>query len=148
MSLQESARTLRPSSRRSPTAGNRGQGSKWLCKTTRHRIYARDGHRCVWCLSEVATLSRPGAVAVLRMEDVSFEGRTVRLASVDHVVSRAKGGTNSHGNLITSCVTCNAKRIHRSVPAFAAALEDQSSPHMHPELIERRVRAAQRRKLP
>ncbi len=76
--------------------------------------------------------------------------RSCRQASVDHVVPRSKGGTNATSNLITCCMPCNAKRGHRTVPVFAALLEliSPGRPEMHEDLVQRRVRAAQRRKLP
>lgn len=130
----------RGSARRSPTAGNRGQGSKWLHPTTRRRIYERDGWCCVWCSKEVARALFPS-------------GDLTRQASIDHVVPRARGGTNKHTNLITCCSTCNANRGDRSVPKFAVALCNKSGLslagfYFSPSKIVRRVRAAQRRKLP
>jgi hypothetical protein len=137
------AQDPRGSARRSPTAGNRGQGGKWLHPTTRRRIYERDGWRCVWCCAQVER----NAVGI------------VRQATIDHVIPRSRGGSNRASNLITCCSLCNAKRGHRSVPAFAVALcgvSDQVPPvlvgylrHLEPiKMIVRRVRAAQRRKLP
>ena len=125
----------RSSARRSPTAGNRGQGSKWLRRTTRLRIYMRDGWCCVWCCCKV---ERP----VLPEDGIPVGGGIIRQASIDHVVPRSRGGSNSPDNLITCCATCNAKRNDLSVPAFAEVLDWSSAP-----VIVRRVRAAQKRKL-
>ena len=125
----------RGSARRSPTAGNRGQGGKWLRPQTRRRIYERDGWLCVWCTVKVAQQLAPG----------------ICLASVDHVVPRSRGGSNRPGNLITCCATCNTKRGHRSVPAFAAKICDTAAETYdyleRVQQIVRRVRAACRRKL-
>lgn len=51
-------------------------------KRKRQRIYARDGHRCVTC------------------------GATKHL-TLDHVIPRSLGGTNSDDNLQTMCRPCN-----------------------------------------
>jgi len=128
---------LRNPARRSPTAGNRGQGSKWLHPATRRRIYARDGHRCVWCRKKITPKGLP--------EDYSMG----EAATVDHVVPRSRGGTNATSNLITSCNLCNQRRGDRSVPAFARELQDNDNYFgVLAIFIVRRVRAAQRRKLP
>jgi len=140
----------RGSARRSPTAGNRGQGGKWLHPTTRLRIYERDRWRCVWCRREVAQLGMRGAKGV-SVEGVVFtEGLQLRQASVDHVVPRARGGANKHTNLITCCARCNAKRGERSVPAFARWLAHEYPAFDHPgeKHIVRRVHATRRRRLP
>lgn len=85
----ERAMNARPSSRRSPHAGNRGQGGHWIRERTRARIYARDNHCCIWC-----------GVAV-----------TPKLsACLDHVIPRERGGSNRHTNLVTSCFACNEAR--------------------------------------
>lgn len=136
----------RGSARRSPTAGNRGQGGKWLNPRTRRRIYERDGWKCVWCSCHVTIglrILKPELRELLHSGD----------ASIDHVVPRSRGGSNNPRNLITCCVTCNAKRCHRSVPAFAAlrVTDDTLYGHHDCALIDRivrRVRNAQRRKLP
>ena len=143
----------RGSARRSPTAGNRGQGGKWLHPTTRLRIYERDRWRCVWCRCEVAQLGMRGAKGV-SVEGVVFtEGLQLQQASIDHVVPRACGGTNEHTNLITCCAYHNAMRGNRSVPAFAAVLCDEicttnAAYFDGVKKIVRRVHATRRRKLP
>ncbi len=137
----------RGSARRSPTAGNCGQGSKWLHPTTRRRIYERDGWKCVWCHVEV---ERP----TLPEDGILVRGGIIHQASIDHVVPRSRGGSNRPSNLITCCARCNAKRGERSVPTFAEALVwpvwGVLGAKVAEEVarIERRVRAAQRRKLP
>jgi 5-methylcytosine-specific restriction endonuclease McrA len=130
----------RDSARRSPTAGNFGQGSKWLRKSTRRRIYERDGHQCVWCCEKVTPKGCP--------EDYMMGCA----ATIDHVVPRSKGGTNFPSNLITSCNACNSKRGGRSVPEFAKAVwvtaHDPNTWERCALPCIRRVRAAQRRRLP
>lgn len=79
---------------RGKSAGNRNQGSKWITKVRRRRIYARDGHRCVYCkeLAERLTL--------------------------DHLIARSAGGTNVSENLLTACMDCNRKRGNTPVCEF------------------------------
>jgi 5-methylcytosine-specific restriction endonuclease McrA len=143
---------VRGSDRRSPTAGNRGQGSKWLKPTTRQRIYARDEWRCVWCACAVAQLGMRGAHIASVAGTILTDGKRILQATIDHVVPRSRGGSNRPSNLITCCARCNAARGHRSVPAFAAALcatiEGDDEQLRAYRLIVRRVRAHARRKLP
>jgi hypothetical protein len=84
---------------------------------------------------------------------VFTDGLQLAQATVDHVVPRARGGSNRPSNLITCCMKCNAKRNHRNVPKFAKALCDETGVtddgfFLSPSKIVRRVRASQRRKLP
>jgi hypothetical protein len=88
---------------------------------------------------------------------VFTDGMQLRQASIDHVVPRSRGGSNRPSNLITCCMQCNMARGERSVPAFAivlcgvkdSALVRGLLKHLEPvQRIVRRVRAAQKRKLP
>jgi|GEM_PF-80367 len=65
-------------------------------KLNRRNLFARDGNRCQYC------------------------GRTfpTQELSIDHVVPRTQGGGESWGNLVCSCVKCNAKKGGRT-PAQA-----------------------------
>ena len=87
--------------------GNGGTGSKWIRPEKRLRIYARDGFRCVWCECRVV-----GGREFARRQHVA-------LACLDHVLPRDRGGSNAAGNLLTSCVPCNAERGTRSAVMFA-----------------------------
>lgn len=80
---------------RGRNAGNKGQGSKWITKVRRRRIYARDQHRCIYCneLAERLTL--------------------------DHVIPRSAGGSNVSENLLTACMDCNRDRGNQPVTQFA-----------------------------
>lgn len=91
---------------RGKTAGNRGQGSKWITKSRRRRIYERDGYQCVWC--SVPVVCEPGAGA--------------RTATLDHLLCRDAGGTNDTHNLVTACMRCNRERGSLPVADFAARL--------------------------
>ena len=100
--------------RRSAVAGNRGQGSNWIRRSTRLRIYQRDGWKCVWC-GEAVIDGRELAKAPI--------GEPRRLATLDHFLARSRGGTNRPSNLVTACSTCNCERDHMSALEWAAKLE-------------------------
>lgn len=58
--------------------------------STRVAIYLRDGLCCVYCL-----------------QDFSVAGLTI-----DHIVSRAHGGSNAPTNIVSACMHCNGlKRV-------------------------------------
>lgn len=61
-----------------------------IAKAKRFAIYARDGHACVYC----------GAADAL---------------SLDHVVPRSKGGSDSEHNLVTACQPCNSSKRDRDL---------------------------------
>jgi len=104
------------------------QGRNWCHPTTRLALYLRDGLACVWCEAGI--------------ED------GVEL-SLDHLVPVARGGTNQTSNLLTACRSCNSRRGHKSVPAFAAYLVEQGLVQdTDAAAIERHVRNAVRRKEP
>ena len=58
-------------------------------RVNRHRIYKRDGYRCVYC------------------------GNTKQL-TIDHVIPKSKGGKNTWENLVTCCIKCNLKKSDRT----------------------------------
>jgi 5-methylcytosine-specific restriction endonuclease McrA len=65
-------------------------------KFSRVNIYARDGHRCQYC-----------GVAC-----------TIAELTYDHVVPRSRGGATSWENIVSCCITCNARKANRT-PAEA-----------------------------
>lgn len=74
-----------------------------MARTGRHQerrqaIFARDGHRCVYC------------------------GRVLdaRYLSVDHVEPRVKRGDQSPGNLVTACMACNREKGGRAAWDYLA----------------------------
>jgi len=65
---------------------------------TRDQVFARDGHRCVYCGE------------VFPAEELT----------VDHVQPRVRGGDRSGGNLVTACGGCNTLKGHRKLAEFLA----------------------------
>jgi 5-methylcytosine-specific restriction endonuclease McrA len=63
----------------------RGAGTS---RISRRAVFARDRHHCQYCGSN-------------------------RHLTVDHVVPRSKGGTDTWDNLVTSCALCNRKKADR-----------------------------------
>ena len=70
-------------------------------RISRRAVFARDRHRCQYCGSD-------------------------RHLTVDHVVPRSKGGTDTWDNLVTSCAPCNRKKGDR--PPHVAGLSLMSDP--------------------
>ena len=65
----------------------------------REEVFARDGHRCVYC-GEVFAADE---------------------LTIDHVQPRVRGGDRSGGNLVTACGGCNALKGHRRLSEFLLA---------------------------
>jgi hypothetical protein len=114
----------RPSSRRSPDAGNRRGGQKWIWNATRCAIYARDGFRCVY--------------------RVECDGGAPTRLLLDHMTPRAEGGDNAHDNLVTTCDACNLAKGDRSLDAWLLALGAAGYKHVR----SLRTRVAQQTFLP
>ena len=58
-------------------------------RANRTRIYKRDGYECVYCGSK-------------------------KSLTLDHVIPKSRGGTNTWENLVTSCFSCNLKKANRT----------------------------------
>jgi 5-methylcytosine-specific restriction endonuclease McrA len=69
-------------------------------KISRHRIYARDNHHCVYCGSK-------------------------KSLTIDHVIPRSKGGLNTWTNMVTSCFSCNVKKGDKSLEQSKMKLNSQ-----------------------
>lgn len=75
-------------------------------KLNRRNLFARDGNRCQYCGKRFPTTD----------------------LSLDHIVPRSQGGTNSWENIVCACIRCNVKKGGRT-PEQA-----------HMKLIQRPVR--------
>ena len=72
-------------------------------RTLREQVFARDGHRCVYC-------------------DRVFPPEQLTL---DHVQPRMRGGDHSPGNLVTACAACNTRKGSRPAWSFLADLPEE-----------------------
>lgn len=70
---------------------------------TRVKILAKFNGRCAYCGVQI----------------------TLREMTIDHIVSRATGGTNAHENLNPSCRRCNTFKSVFSVEEFRRELQQQ-----------------------
>jgi 5-methylcytosine-specific restriction enzyme A len=68
-----------------PSRHERGYGNDWY--RTSRLILIRDNHICHYCGAHATT--------------------------VDHVISKAKGGSDDHTNLVAACASCNASKRDR-----------------------------------
>jgi len=59
---------------------------------TRRNVYARDGNACQYCGKRLAA----------------------RALTIDHVIPRWRGGTESWSNLVTACMPCNTRKGGRT----------------------------------
>lgn len=73
---------------------SRGIRTRWIRPERRLAIYLRDGFRCAHCLRD---LRRELAWSI----------------TLDHIVTRVRGGSNRSDNLVTSCRRCNSARQGR-----------------------------------
>jgi hypothetical protein len=58
----------------------------------------------------------------------AYCGRSEGRMEIDHLVPRSKGGTNSLGNFVLACATCNGKKTNQAVDEF---LKDRPTLLMH-----------------
>lgn len=91
-----------------------GRSSKWCSKAKRARVYARDGHRCVYC------------------------GQPDEPLTLDHLKPRVRGGRNEAANLVTACRRCNAARGALPLATFVSVTALRTGEPARE--IERRIR--------
>lgn len=65
---------------------------------TRRNLFQRDGHRCQYC------------------------GSVSERLSIDHVLPRSRGGTDTWENVTTACLTCNVRKGNRTPREAGMAL--------------------------
>lgn len=73
--------------------GQPSQGS------VRHAVHARDGYRCRYC----------GCRTTWKKRDLPYS------RTVDHLIPRSLGGRFNIINLVTSCKSCNEKKLAMSL---------------------------------
>ena len=90
--------------------------TRWIRRSTRTALYARDEYRCTYCLCAVS----PGVQLSPGVVEASIPGTA--LATLDHRTPRSLGGTNDRANLTTACVSCNAAKGERLESEYRATL--------------------------
>ena len=96
--------------------------TRWIRKSTRTALYARDGYTCQYCDCAVSPglQVEPGEVVP------SIEG--TKLATLDHRTPRSMGGTNDRSNLTTACIDCNHAKGERTEADYRASLAPVPAP--------------------
>jgi 5-methylcytosine-specific restriction endonuclease McrA len=88
---------------------------------TRRNVFQRDGHSCQYCGTTQATLS------------------------IDHVMPRSRGGSDSWDNVTTACLPCNVRKGNRT--PREAGMPLRREPRRPPSSLSfeasRRIRAGQ-----
>jgi len=100
-------------------------GRNWIWPARRYAIYARDGHRCLYCGKGRGD------------PDVSH-------LTIDHLIARDAGGGNASANLVTACDRCNSRRQHKTLRAWLA---DLATTGVDVDAVRRRIRRARRAKV-
>ena len=75
-------------------------GSKWIRRERRLAIYMRDAFRCAYCRRDLRNAPS-------------------REVTLDHLVTRAAGGSNLTDNLVTACLACNSSRSDTPLAQYA-----------------------------
>jgi len=103
------------------------QGSKWIRPEKRQAIYARDGHRCVYCGRHESELADDARA----------------LLTLDHVRAVVSDGrTNAPTNLVTCCLRCNSRKQGRTMRAWLAVLRADG---IDTAVVRKRIARATRR---
>jgi HNH endonuclease len=81
------------------------------------KVCRQFGFRCFWCGRDIIPVSSLPPACIISQSacgvtyiDGSGEEKTVRKASIDHLIRKADGGTNDPENLVASCMPCNNHR--------------------------------------
>jgi 5-methylcytosine-specific restriction endonuclease McrA len=90
--------------------------TRWIRKSTRTALYARDEYTCQYCLCSVS----PGVQVAPGIVIPAVPG--TELATLDHRTPRSLGGGNDRSNLTTACVSCNAAKGERTEQDYRASL--------------------------
>lgn len=90
--------------------------TRWIRRSTRTALYARDGYTCQYCLCSVS----PGVQLAPGVVVPAIAGTA--LATLDHATPRSLGGSNDRSNLRTACAACNAAKGERTEQDYRATL--------------------------
>jgi len=88
-------------------------GHKHKVKFSRRNVFARDLFACQYCGAKTGT------------ENLTY----------DHVIPRSRGGKTVWGNIVTSCLKCNARKADRTPAEAKMVLRvPPRKPHIRPQL--------------
>jgi len=96
--------------------------TRWIRRSTRTALYARDEYTCQYCLCSVS----PGVQLSPGVVVPAVPG--TELATLDHATPRSMGGSNDRSNLRTACVSCNATKGERTEAEYRATLAPAPAP--------------------
>ena len=102
------------------------QGSKWIRKEKRAKIYLRDSHKCGYCQKDLSD-EKVGNYKKMRTLDHIIgkdEGRNLAFEKVQAWGTSARFSINHQSNLITSCEKCNKMKGSKNVQTFLTSLEN------------------------
>lgn len=77
-----------------------------IMKPARNAIYKRDGHKCQYC------------------------GSTKSL-TIDHVLAKSRGGTDTWDNMVACCSSCNTKKGSKTLEQAGMKLLKKPAPPMN-----------------
>jgi 5-methylcytosine-specific restriction endonuclease McrA len=98
------------------------------------RLFRRGYHKYKASFSKRSVFMRDrGACAYCNIQ------MSYKAATIDHVVPRCQGGTNSWTNVVTACQTCNGKKAGRTPPQAGMRLLYQPYVPSRMELIKRLI---------
>ncbi|MFA6049734.1 MAG: HNH endonuclease [Candidatus Paceibacterota bacterium] len=75
-------------------------------KSFKARVFEDFGGLCAYCLIP------------MRLHEHNVDRVRGNVATVDHVIPKARGGTNEHYNLLIVCAACNRNKGEMSLVAF------------------------------
>lgn len=96
--------------------------TRWIRRSTRTALYARDAYTCQYCDCAVS----PGLQVAPGEVIPSIEGTA--LATLDHRTPRSLGGDNSRENLTTACAACNHAKGERTEQDYRASIAPVPAP--------------------
>jgi 5-methylcytosine-specific restriction endonuclease McrA len=88
-----------------PTAAKKSRSQhqatgQWIRSEKRLAIYLRDRFTCIYCLADLHD-AKPMDI------------------TLDHIIPKSDGGSNSETNLVTACRACNCSRQDKPLSRFA-----------------------------
>ena len=103
----------------------------------RLKIYERDGWRCVYCGCEVEEHEAVWESLKIRyplkggksyqIQMSLTKERRDRIAVLDHVVPKSKGGSSRYDNLVTACWLCNSRKGSKPASLLIAKIQGEAA---------------------